>query len=854
MCLLGLIWLGIWTTLANEHSSLQDEAARDTANLAHAFEENSQRILAGADQVLLALRSAYVRDGAGFDLHSWMARENSPDWLTAQLAIIARDGMSIATTSSAQHISIADRDHFIAQRDRPDDFLYISKPVLGRASGRWTIQLTRKILSPSGGFDGIVVLSVDCYELSGFYQSINLQQGYIALAGLDGVIRARGPVVGNKIGARIEASDPAAEVLHEPQGTLRVPGDSGGELTLSYRRLDAYPMVVIVAFADKQIFARYTVARRNLFMTGAAASGVVLALGFIWIRVRQRAIASQQALSLTLENMNQGLAMIDGNERVRVVNNRAIELLGLPPQMLASLRSARPGQRSDAERALQGALLARFPAFGPRPTDTLAPEGLVVEESTSMLPGGGVVHVITDVTERHLAERRIRHMAMHDHLTGLGNRVLLADEADHLVAGGAAFAVLLLDLNGFKAVNDTCGHDAGDELLVSVAHRLQDAIPQTDFVARYGGDEFAILSRSPDQPAASEALATRIGEILNPPFSVAGQELRIGASIGIALYPVNGTSRIELLRNADLAMYAAKVDRAAPFRAFDPAMADAVQDRLRMEEELRAAIGTDQLFLEYQPQFRASTLEIVGFEALVRWNNKVRGNVRPDVFIPIAEETGLIVPLGRTILEQACRCALGWPDDIRIAVNLSPVQFRDPRLPATVSETLRSTGLSPGRLELEVTEGVLIADERQALETLSALRAIGVGLTLDDFGTGYASLSYLRKFPFERIKLDRSFVQAQVHEVRARHILESVLALTRKLGLGVVAEGVETRTELRLLRQQNCQEIQGYLLGRSVNAAEANRLVAGRATGFPSNPGSIQPRSFEQPDSKALAS
>lgn len=304
LCLLMLIWGGIWTMLSTEHISLQDEAARDTANLAHAFEENSQRILAGADQVLLALRSAYTRDGAAFNLRSWMARENSPDWLTAQLAVVDRDGMSVATTSSAQHISIADREHYLAQRDRPDDYLYISKPVIGRASGRWTIQLTRKILSPSGDFDGIVVLSIDCYELSGFYQSINLQQGYIALAGLDGLIRARGPVIGDKIGSRILPTDPAAEVLTRPQGSLRVTGDKGDGVTLSYRRLEAYPMVVMVAFADKQIFAPYQRARRSLLAAGLSVSGILLGLGFIWIRLRKRSIASQQALCVTLENMN----------------------------------------------------------------------------------------------------------------------------------------------------------------------------------------------------------------------------------------------------------------------------------------------------------------------------------------------------------------------------------------------------------------------------------------------------------------------------------------------------------------------------------------------------------------------
>ncbi len=831
-CLLTMIWWGIFITLEHQRSENIGQAARDTANLAHAFEENSQRVMAGGDQVLLALRAAYGRDGPAFDLRRWVSQENAPDWLTAQIAIIGPDGMSVASTASTQRVSVADREHFIAQRDSHEDRLFISRPVLGRSSGRWTIQLTRKLVSPSGAFAGIVVLSIDCYELSGFYQSLNLQMGYIALFGTDGVIRARGPVVDGMIGSNIEKAGAPPEVLRKPQGTIRAQS-AFGLLTISYRRLDAYPLIVMVAFADKQVLADYRNVRLRLLWSGGAGSVILLLVGTIWVRQRNRSVAFKQALSLTLDNMNQGLVMIDRHSRVRVVNRRALELLGIPALRIAMFRSTRSRLRGAAEDEVTGALSNCLAPSNGRRNETPGANGLLVEASRSLIPGGGAVHVMTDVTARYQADRRIRHMAMHDHLTGLGNRVLFVEEADHLLetsrACGQPMALLCLDLNGFKRVNDTFGHDVGDELLIVVARRLDETISPSDHVSRSGGDEFAILSSSPDQPKASLELASRVAAALDEPFQVAGQQLLIGASIGIATYPVNGTSRAELVRNADLALYAAKAER-VPVRVFDPSMADAVQDRLRMEEELRAAIGTDQLYLEYQPQFRTSSLEVVGFEALVRWNHPVRGKVRPDVFIPIAEETGLVIGLGRVILEQACRAALNWPDEIRIAVNLSPIQFRDPRLPSTVAELLAKTGLPASRLELEVTEGVLIADERQAIETLTALRALGVALALDDFGTGYASLSYLRKFPFERIKLDRSFVQAQVHEKRSRYILESVLALSRNLGLGVVAEGVETRTQLRLLRQQGCQDVQGFLIGKPMAEAETTRMISPRGT------------------------
>jgi len=826
VCLVALIWLGIWLALANQRTNLIEGAQRDSANLARALEENSARFLAGADQLLLALRSAYERRGAAFDLSGWVARENSPYWLTSRLSIIGKDGSPLAATMPGHETYFADRPYFAAQRDSTGDQMQISEPMLGRVSGRWSVALTRKIQSFAGDFAGVAVLSVDCYQLSGVYQSMDLQGGFVALAGLDGVIRARGPIIPGAIAAPLDLGEATAKVLTTGSGTIRIPGQN--PLTVSYRRLDGYPLVVMVAFGEDEVLSNFRTARRWMVAAGAAASLVVLMLGYVWVRQRKRSIASQQELALSLENMSQGLAMVDADERLRVINRRAVELLGLSPDIMASLRTGSSKQRTAAERALRKTLHDRFLSADRRPGEPFSVGNLMVEGSTTLIPDGGTVHVITDVTERYTTESRIRYMALHDHLTGLGNRALLAEETDRLIEAGATFAVLLLDLNGFKSVNDTFGHDVGDELLIAVARQLTRAVPATDLVARYGGDEFAILSRSPNQPDASQLLAESIADAFEGPVRVSGQELRIGASVGIASYPVNGSSRAELLRNADLAMYAAKENRAGPFRVFEPAMADAVQDRLRMEEELRAAIGTDQLYLEYQPQFRASTLDIVGFEALVRWDNPVRGRVRPDIFIPLAEETGLIVPLGRIILEQACRCALEWPENIRIAVNLSPVQFRDPRLPATVAELLATTGLAPKRLELEVTEGVLIADERQALSTLSALGEVGVGLTLDDFGTGYASLSYLSKFPFERIKLDRSFVQAQVHELRARHILESVLALSRRLGLGVVAEGVETRAQLHLLRQQNCQDIQGFLTGKPMPKAETMQIVAPR--------------------------
>ncbi len=828
-CLLALVWWGIWTTLDRQRANALDGAARDTANLARAFQENTSRTIASADQVLLALRSAYRRNPAGFDISRWLERETSPDWLTAQMAIIGPDGMSVASTASLQRVSIADREHFIVQRDSAEDAVFISKPVLGRSSGRWTIQLTRKILSDDGAFAGIVVVSLDCFQLSGFYQSLSLQDGYIALVGLDGIVRARGPVVADSIGSTVPRAGADMEYLSRPFGTVRVP-EGRDKLTLSYRRLEAYPLVVTVAFGDKQMLAAYRHVRRDLLWSGFALSAVLLGLGAVWIRMRKRSIAYKEALALTLESMNQGLVMVDHNDRVRVVNPRALELLGLPTSMLSALmRSAGAGKRAPSEQKLLETLRHALATKSGRPESDASPRP-VLECHASTVAGGGSVHVITDVTARWAADERIRHMALHDSLTGLGNRALFNDELDQRLERALAsrehLAVLSLGLNDCKRVSDTLGQELADQLLIAVAGRLASSIGRENLLTRSGSDEFLILSPLGTTPAQLDELVLIITQAFDRGFVVGGQQVHIGVSLGVATYPEHGASRAELVRSADLALFAAMADRNSPVKSFEPVMAERVQDRMQLEQELRAAVDGDELYLEYQPQFRAASLEVVGFEALVRWNHPTRGRIPPDVFIPLAEETGIVIGLGRKILDQACRAALQWPERIRIGVNLSPVQFRDPDLVATIAQALASTGLAACRLELEVTEGVLIADEVQALQTLSALRELGVGLALDDFGTGYASLSYLRKFPFERIKLDRSFVQAQVLEDRSRHILQSILGLSRKLGVGVIAEGVETRTQLHLLRQQGCQDIQGFLVGKPRPASETARMIS----------------------------
>ena len=421
-----------------------------------------------------------------------------------------------------------------------------------------------------------------------------------------------------------------------------------------------------------------------------------------------------------------------------------------------------------------------------------------------------------------------RHLALHDALTGLPNRVLLAERLGQSLAQarryGGAVAVLALDLDRFKGINDTLGHGAGDQLLREVAARLQACVRETDTVARVGGDEFVLVQLGAEQPAAAEALCRRLRETLSAPVVIEGKEVAAGVSIGVALAPTDGELPDDLVRHADIALYQAKNDGRGRFRFFEERMNAALQARSALERDLRRALAENRLELRYQPQVDLETGRMIGAEALLRWNHPQRGEILPGAFIPLAEETGLILPIGDWVLRSACAEAAGWPG-LRLAVNISPVQFREPGLIGTVEEALRGSGLAPDRLELEITESVLLEDTEAAVAILQALKSLGVRIAMDDFGTGYSSLSYLRRFAFDKIKIDRSFVADLGRSSDAAAIVRSVVGLGASLGITTNAEGVEVEAQADLLRAEGCNEAQGYRYGRPMPATELVRLV-----------------------------
>ncbi len=541
--------------------------------------------------------------------------------------------------------------------------------------------------------------------------------------------------------------------------------------------------------------------------------------------------------NIMLENMSHSLCMFDGNNCLVVANYRFADLFQLPQQLtqvgaplhqiltyamhngiLEPRETKRLLVRSD--KALSERGMAKF---------TLRPAtGQVIEMTVSKVDDGGWVAVCNDVTEQHQAEIRIRHMARHDSLTELPNRLQFQEAMEYCLPRSKRneqIAILCLDLEDVHAGHDPRGPPLGDKLLIAVATRLKSCVRHGDLIARLGGDEFAIVQVGMPQPEAATSLANRIVNTLSTPFIIEEHQIVIGASVGIAVAPDDGQNPSQLLKSADLALYRAKEDGRGTVRTFEPEMDARVQARRTLEFDLRQALIHGEFELYYQPQIEIASDEIIGFEALIRWNHPTRGRVVPNEFISLAEETGLIVPIGDWVLKQACQQATCWPESIKIAVNLSPIQFKNQSLVDSIVDALKESGLEPTRLELEITESAMLQDTEHTINVLRGLHDLGIRISLDDFGTGYSSLSYLRRFPFDKIKIDQSFVYGLETADDALAIVRAVTGLSHSLGIATTAEGVETVEQLKTLCTEGCTEAQGYLISPPRPASEVEVLL-----------------------------
>lgn len=537
-----------------------------------------------------------------------------------------------------------------------------------------------------------------------------------------------------------------------------------------------------------------------------------------------------------LENMSQGLCMFDNKQRLVVCNERYATIYGLRPDQfsvgmaLGEILELRIANGMYSGNNPEQYTLERYAAAKDRQPGTTVhelPDGRVVAIQHKPLKNGGWLDTHEDITEYRRIEKRLAHLAHHDPLTGLANRALLLERMESQLNDdkySEDFALLYLDLDGFKGINDTLGHGAGDKLLKIVSDRLRQCVSETDMVARLGGDEFAVLQSSTKDSTQATGLAERICNAISAPVDLGHSEVIVGTSVGIALSPKDGTDPDQLLKKADLALYHAKSVSRGTYSLFEPELETNSKHRQAMGFNLRGALAKHEFELYYQPIMNLKESRVGGFEALLRWPQKTGVSVPPSEFIPIAEETGLINEIGEWALNQACAEAALWPENIKVAVNVSPVQFVRGNIVQLVRDALEASGLRANRLELEITETVLLQDSGATLAILQELKKLGVRISMDDFGTGYSSLSYLRRFPFTKIKIDRSFVSELALGDTDIGIVQAVIGLASRLGVETTAEGVETEAQLEILMAEGCTEAQGYLFAPPLPAKDIRHM------------------------------
>jgi diguanylate cyclase (GGDEF)-like protein len=881
--------VAVGTAVWNMRLVALDDARQSNAKLGAALAEQTSRSIQAVDLILLELRTQMaahtVSSPAAFSL-ALRTQSIQQELNRLQHSLPQASGFSIIDAEGhlvnfshkwpVPYADLSDRDYFEHFQKRDDPNAFVSRIVLGRPTGSWTFFVARRIDGLKGQFLGVVLGGVNLTYFRDFYQSLSGDGDLgVALLDRDGRLVTSFPAVApsgmrlfnfhdwDRIVARGHAG------FYEDKDILRP-----GVRLISVNPLREYPLVVDVSVSKSKSLAHWR-QQATLAALGTACAVLCMALllraltlklrrlersetslaernahleaARCTMEIQGQALRASEAhlaekssvLTMTLDNISQGICMVDANGKVAVWNARLLQLLDLPADFMESrpsfdmvLAYQRDTGEFNAEAPPHGLQEAQ-PAATPLLCEWRRPNGMILEVQSVLLPDGGLVLTYSDVTARRRYENQIRHLAHHDPLTDLANRTLLQQRLTEGIAKAQAqlggLALLYIDLDGFKLINDTRGHGVGEALLRQVSQRLLIATNEEETVARTGGDEFAITVPMDGHGRSPCDVARAILDSLQPAFELDGAPCRVSASIGIAHYPDHAAGVSDLLRNADIALYKAKAEGTGLYRVFDADL-DAQQRRLfTLEQDLRLALDRNELSILYQPIVDTQSGRIVGCEALLRWQHPAYGEVSPAEFIPLAEKLRLIVPIGSWVLEQACAEAALWPETTYVAVNLSPVQANHTTLIADVHESLERTGLAPCRLILEVTEGVLLEESSTVLSTMRALRALGIRFSLDDFGTGHSGLDYLRRFPFDVIKIDKLFVQDMVDQPDADAIVGAVMAVSAALNLDVVAEGVETDAQLSALRRRLCRHVQGYLLGRPMPAAEIRtRMTGGR--------------------------
>ena len=848
--------LAIGLTIWWLHSDAIADAFTDSSNLATVLAHQMDNSLQSIDLVLTEIKNREENRGAQTpnDIDRVLRGEDTYQFLTERLsrlqqaefiALVDKDGNLVSTTRQwpSSKISLSDRAYFQHFKNNDDKAVYISNSLIDRVKGLEVIILSKRINGANNAFLGVAVVGVRLAYFQQIYGSIaSISHQSFLFLHRDGTIIVRYPDPKNRAYESMPAASPWHQLVLQGGGQYRSPGYFDNEPRLvSVHPLRDYPLVVNVAVSETAALATWRIQAITL---GSGALLVMLCVAFLLkaqSKQFRRLATSEATVEAALNNMSQGLVMFNSSNRLVVCNRRYHEMYGLSPD------TVRPGgtlRELIEHRVVTGSFSAADAEEYIADIQASVVHGTFFSKITSLRDGriisivnhpttdGGWVATHEDITEQKRAEERISYAAHHDSLTGLPNRKLFCaqlEQALKRVRRGERLAVLYLDVDHLKRVNDTLGHPAGDKLLKGVADRLRGCVRDIDLVARLSGDEFAIIQSSLDRPSDAAALAKRAREAIHEPFDLDGHEVTVDISVGISIAPNDATDLNELLKTADIALYEAKNTGRGTYCFYQTEMNERMQARSKLERDLQRALTNGEFELFYQPVVSLEDNKIGSFEALLRWRHPERGLVSPTEFIPLAEETGLIVPLGEWVLRAACAEATNWPDDIAVAVNVSAIQVTNKNLINVVVGSIASAGIPANRLILEITESAFLQNTFANLTTLKRLHELGVRFAMDDFGTGYSSLGYLTSFPFSKIKIDRSFIAGLADKKESRAVVRAIADMARNLNMRVIAEGVETAEQREQARTLGCTDIQGYLISVPRPAAEVHQLLVSHA-------------------------
>ena len=850
----------------SDHNSQNQRAAwKNAENLSKALDAGLTGTFSQVNIVLQTVADEYQRElGAGgvdpVRLQAMLDHQATmlPGLAGIRVADANGDVRYASNVSIDKPINIRDRAYFQELRGDPNSSLMFSKPEFGRIINKWIVVLARRLTAPNGVFAGTIHISLPTEELERIFSTLDIgPHGIVALWNRDGALIARIPSLTRSDGTLSSSAAPSAELqqlLSEGRDNVAYRTGSGTdkvERALYLRRIGQFPLHVVVGLADEDYsadgrrIAEILSALYALFLAASVVGGLLI---YFRAAARAKSDAQSRLAATVYDSSSEGMAIIGGSQSIVDVNSSFCGLTGLSAEEARGQKIGRqvsvrrnPGHFAAAARAVRanGHWSGEFWVNRTGAEPFLARVSVSSVSDNAMTEDANCVVLIADDTEQKRAQELIWRHANIDALTNLPNRRHFGDAIRAAIASAEArharIAVLFVDLDRFKEVNDSRGHTFGDALLQEVARRVGTFARSGDLVARLGGDEFTLMLRQIDDVNEIDQVAERLVAMLSQPYKIEGDQVFTSASVGVTFYPDDATDFETLLRNADQAMYAAKWAGGNRFHAFTPEIQIAMATRASLSSDLHLALAKNEISIHYQPIVDLDTSRVIKAEALARWRHPTRGDVSPSEFIPIAEETGLIVEIGEWIFRQAAMQATRWRQTLdprfQISVNVSAVQLMASEGVARFEALARQLDLGPGAMIVEITESALIDRAETVRDCLARLRAAGVEIALDDFGTGYSSLAYLKEFDINYLKMDRAFVSGLAENPRDYAVCEAVVAMAHKMGMKVIAEGVETEAQRDLLATAGCDHAQGFLYSRPVPAADFECLLAGKRAG-----------------------